>query len=52
MNNYERITKDIESFQKFICDNIPNCYQVCPLYTREIKCREKFKQWLQAESDE
>ena len=50
MNNYEKITENIESFQSFICDNIPNCYQTCRFYPN-IKCRETFKQWLQQESE-
>ena len=48
MNNYEKTTQDVKSFQEFICDNIPNCYQVCRFYSN-IKCREKFKQWLLSE---
>lgn len=49
--NFEKITKDVDSLANYICDNIPNCYQVCRFYPN-IKCRKVFKQWLQQESEE
>lgn len=51
LTNFQKITENIESFQSFICDNIPNCYQTCRFY-QNIKCREAFKKWLESEVEE